>query len=517
MSNSDQTRKYGSYLFIAVLAVLFALQWGPGSQGCDTRINDEESAATVNGKSIPLKDFRRSYATQADQYRRQGVPADLLKQFGIHKQVLEQLISRELLAQAAEARGLTTDDADLVKILKDIPVFQKDGKFDKQQYQDYVRQVEGITEPVFEEKLRRDLAAQKLLELVENSVTVSDEEVKAKFQKEGDLAKLSFVRFTPAMYAEKIGTPKQAEIDAWAKNNEALLAAHYEQNKFSYFDQEKVKARQILLKVAPDADAAKKAEIKTRIENTRKTIVDEKKDFAEIAKSVSEDTATREKGGDLGLVDRLSLPTGFADLLFALAPGEVTAPVETPAGWFIGTVSEKVAPRQKPLDEVRKEIAQQLYVKEKAKALARVDAEKALNDLKAGKTLAELFPAGEASESAFATESKPQVKESGEFNSSADAIPQLGPDAALKKTIFEQKTAGAIGQLVTVNDAFVVVNVDERKTPSDDEFAKNKDQLKLEAIKGKQFEVRESFVKALKQSGTVVTKDDVIERAISET
>jgi len=43
MSNSEQNRKYGSYVFIAVLAVLFALQWGPGSQGCYSRIIDEES------------------------------------------------------------------------------------------------------------------------------------------------------------------------------------------------------------------------------------------------------------------------------------------------------------------------------------------------------------------------------------------------------------------------------------------------------------------------------------------
>lgn len=71
MSNSsDQTRKYGSYLFIGVLAALFALQWGPGSQGCDARIQDEETVATVNGKPIPLKDFARSYAQQSDNFGR---------------------------------------------------------------------------------------------------------------------------------------------------------------------------------------------------------------------------------------------------------------------------------------------------------------------------------------------------------------------------------------------------------------------------------------------------------------
>lgn len=520
MSNSSEnTRRYGSYFFIAALAILFALQWGPGSQGCDTRIVDAETAATVNGKPIPLKDFARSYAQQSDNFRRQGVPADLMKQFGIHKQVIDQLVNTELLSQAAEARGLTTSNEDLAKVLREAPAFQKDGKFDKESYLDYVRQVEGTTEIFFEDKLRRQLAAQKLLELVESSVAVSDEEVKAKYLKEGDVAKVTFVRFSPTMFSDKVGVPKPAEIDAWAKANEAAIADYYEHNKFTFFQAEKVKAKQILLKVAPDADAAKKAEIKVRIENVRKDIVDNKKDFSEIAKAVSEDLETREKGGDIGLVERLQLPGAFADLLFALKPGEVTAPVETPMGWFIGTVVEKQAPEQRPLDVVRKEIAAQLFVKEKAKGFARAEADKALAELKAGKKLAELYPAQKtegANPFAFAAETRPEAKETGSFNSSADDVPQLGKDPALKKAIFGMTAPGPIDQVLTVADTLVVAVVDERKSPSDPDFETQKTQLKVEAVKGKQFEVREGFLKSLKQVGSVVTNDSAIEKIIGE-
>lgn len=517
MSNSSEnTRRYGSYFFIAALAILFALQWGPGSQGCDTRIVDAETAATVNGKPISLKDFARSYSQQSENFRRQGVPADLMKQFGIHKQVIDQLVNTELLSQAAEARGLTTSNEDLAKVLKEAPAFQKDGKFHKDSYLEYVRQVEGTTEIFFEDKLRRQLAAQKLLELVESSVAVSDEEVKAKYLKEGDVAKLTFVRFSPTMFSEKVGTPKPAEIDAWAKINEAAIAEHYEHNKFTFFQAEKVKAKQILLKVPPDADDAKKAELKARIENVRKDIVDNKKDFSELAKAVSEDLETREKGGDLGFVERLHLPGAFADLLFALKPGEVTAPVETPMGWFIGTVIEKKAPEQRPLDAVRKEIAGQLFVKEKAKGLAKAEADKALAELKAGKKLIELFPPAKSEGGMFAMETKPEAKDTGSFNSSAEDIPQLGKEPALKKMIFDLKAAGNIEQVLTVGDSLVVAVVDERKSPSDPDFETQKETLKNEAVKGKQFEVREGFLKSLKQVGTVVTNDSAIDKIISD-
>ena len=520
MSNSADNRRLGSILFIGALAMLFALQWGPGSQGCDAgKLPEPETAATVNGQPIALREFAKNYVQQAEQFRRQGVPSEMLKQFGIDKQVLDQLVNTELLAQAAEKKGVAADNQDLAKVLREAPAFQKDGKFDKDTYSQFVREYEGGTELQFEDKLRRQLSAQRLLELVESSVAVSDDEVKAKYLKDGNSAKATFVRFVPTMFVDQVKAPKPAELETWAKANEKAIADYYEANKFSFFQPEKVKARQILLRFPADATDAQKAEIKARAEGVHKQLVDEKKPFAEVAKAASDDTETKDKGGDLGLVERLQLPGAFADLLFALKPGEVTVPVETPLGWYVGTVEEKKAPEQRALETVRTEIASQLYLKDRAKAVAKAEAEKALAEVKKGKTLAELFPAEEKKDGsnpfAFAQETKPQAKDTGEFSAAADAIPQLGTAPAAQKAIFDRKEAGLVDQLVEVGDALAIIVVDERKVPSDEDFAKQKDQLKLEAVKGKQFEVREAFLKALKQSGTVVVNDDAIKKIIS--
>lgn len=517
-SSSEQTRRYGSYFFIAALAVLFALQWGPGSQGCDTRIADAETVATVNGKPIGLKEFARVYSQQADNYRRQGLPAEFLKQFGIHKQVIDQLVNTELLSQEAESRGLSTSNDELVKVLRDIPAFQKDGKFDKDAYRAYVRQVEGTTDVFFEDKLKRQLAAQRLLDLVESSVSVSEEEVRAKYFKEGDTATLTVVRFAPAMFAGKVGAPKAAELDAWTRANDAAILTFYEQNKANYFVPEKVKAKQIVLKIPADADETKKAEVKLRIENVRKEIVDNKRDFSDLAKSVSEDTGTRDRGGDLGEVERLDLPQGFADLLFALQPGEITAPVETPMGWFIGTVTSKKPAEQRPFDTVKKEIATQLFLKDKAKALAKSEVDKAFAQLEKGKTLSELFPAApsqNAGGNSFAAETKPEAKDVGPVLSSAAEIPQLGNESGIKKRIFDMKAPGLIKPALTVGDTFIIASVNERKIPTDADFETQKTQLSLEAIKAKRFEIREGFLKSLKQLGTVVTNDSAIDKVVS--
>ncbi len=508
-------QRFASYVFILLLSALFALQWGPGSRGCDNlkSMSTTEAAATVNGKDITAQQFANAYEGYVRQFQGQGLSRDMMKQFGFHKQALDQLVLRELLQQTAEARGIVASDQEVAQAIFKDPSFQKDGAFSEKAYHDVVTGYLNLTPQGYEAKLRRELSAQKLLALVDASAVVSDDEVKARYAKEGNTAKVSFVKFSAAMFSAKVGVPKPADVDAWAKANEAVIAAHYEQNKFTFFQPEQVKARQILLRYAPDATAAQKAEVKQKAENVRKQIVDEKKDFAQMAKDFSEDPTTKEKGGDLGFVERMGLAPQFGDVLFALKPGEVSVAVETPIGVYVGQVEEKKEPVQKPLDLVRMEIASQLFLKEKASALAKEEVAKALVELKKGKALAELFPAAPAAEGEkvnFAAETKPEVKETGEFNASAEAIPQLGPAPDVMRKIFDRKEAGLLDEAVRVGDDQVLLAITERKVPSDDDFAKKKDELRNEAVKAKQFEAREAYLKSLKAGAQIVQNDKII-------
>ncbi len=520
MSNSPvDTRRLFSYIFIGALALLFALEWGPGSRGCDRAgraVIVVDNVAQVNGKDIPLRDFARAYSGQLAELRQRGIPPELAKQFGMHTQVLGRLVDTELLAQAAETRGLSASDKDLRDFLVKQPAFQKEGKFDMESYQDWVRQYEGSTEVDFETKLRRQLSAERMLQLVEASVVVSDDEVKARYLRDGNAAKATFVKFSPTMFVDKVTPPKAPEIATWVAAHDAEVKAAYEKQKASFTSPEKAKLRQILVKVSAEDSAAKKAEAKARIEALRKEIVENKKPFAEVAAASSDDAETKTKGGDLGMVDRYRLPSNFADVVFALQPGEVSLPVETPIGFLIGTVEEKKAPETKSFDTVKGDLASQLIIREKAKALATAAAEKALKDAKAGKKLAELFPPDTEKSNQFAIETKPEAKETGEFNSSVETVPQLGIAPEAQKAIFARTEPGVLDQLVTVGDSVAVVQVDERKMTSEADFDKQKPQLRVEATKGKQYETREAFLKALKQQGTVTTNQKALDKVVGE-
>lgn len=515
MNENFDSKRIIYYLFIAAMAVLFALQWGPGSRGCNKagKAEPQEIAATVNGKDIPLTRYARAYANQLNRMRAQGVTKDLARQFGLPRQMLDSLVTYELVTQAAESRGIMASDDELQEELKKNPEFQKDGAFDFERYQE-VLSYERKSAVDYETDLRKDLSYRKMLALVDATASVSDEEVKSKYFKEGNRARITFVRFNPTLFVSKVEKAKPGEVDGWAKDHDKDIQAFYTANQLSYHEPEKIKMHQIFFKSDTNDSADKRAAVKARLEDVRKQ-VQGGKDIAELAKQLSDDPETKDKGGDTGFVDRIALAPSLASAVFAAKPGDLTEVVETPIGYYLAKIDEKKAPETKTLDQVKGEIAAQLWTKEKAKAIAKTEADKALSNAKAGKSLKELYPPEESAmpqEFRFSAQTKPEATSTGEFNSTMLSIPQLGTSPAASKAIFAAPGAQLLDQVFDAGDGYAVIAVDERKEPSDADFETSKANLRAEAEKAKAIELHEAFMKALRQTAVIVTN----ERAIDE-
>ncbi|MBZ4416966.1 peptidylprolyl isomerase [Myxococcus sp. RHSTA-1-4] len=513
-------RKVISLVFIIAIAVVFTLSFGPGSSGFGGTgtTTAPGSVATVNGKEIPMRDFANAWARQMQRLRAQGspIPESMARQFGMHNQVLEGLVNTELLAQAAERHGISPSDEELRKLIHQSPDFHnKEGQFDFTRYQQVLRDFYRKTPQEFEGELRRQLAAQKMVEVVRANAVVSDDEVRARYEKEGNQAKVVFARFLPTMYAEKVQAPTAAQLAEWKKAHEKEIKDYYEANRFVYQQPERIRARQVLVKLAPDATGEQKAQAKAKAEALRKEI-EGGKDFAAVALESSEDPGSKARGGDLGWVERGSWEPALADAAFALKAGEMTQPVETKFGVHVVKVEEKQPAQDKKLEEVQDEIATTLYKQERAKETARAEAEKALATVQGGRGLKELFPPEKEQPALlrFETETRPEAVETDKFTAEGEAVPHLGPAPALVKAAFAASGPQALDQVFPVGEGFVVAQVVERQKPDAEGFEKRKEELRAQARQAKSIELTESFLKALKKSGNVVTNAQAIDSVL---
>lgn len=109
---------------------------------------------------------------------------------------------------------------------------------------------------------------------------------------------------------------------------------------------EEVRAAHILVE-----DEAKAQELKAEL--------DQGADFAALAAEHGTD-GTAAQGGDLGWFVHGQMVPEFADAAFAMQPGEISAPVQSPFGWHIIKLDERRERPAPPLAEARGQIIDEL-------------------------------------------------------------------------------------------------------------------------------------------------------------
>lgn len=347
-------KKFGVILIFGGISFVFVFMgyntFGPTTSGY---------AAVVNNSIITLYEHQNLSNRMVNFYSEMfGDSVDMSENqiAQIRQSALEQLIGEEVLAQKASEIGLTVAPEMIRDEILAIDAFKIDGVFNRTHYETFLSNQKLIPSK-FEEQIKKSILVRMVNDVISKGTTLTQKELENLWVLENTKFNLEFVKIS-----EDLNLNIQSkEIKQFMSENETSINDYYQNNQDEFLENEQIKASHILISTqkegVSDADALKLA---SEVLNRTK-----EEDFAEIAKSVSDDPGSGQQGGDLGYFFKGAMVKEFEDVAFNMNVGDIKGPIKTQFGYHIIKLTDKKESLTKTLDEVSFDIARKLVVKEK--------------------------------------------------------------------------------------------------------------------------------------------------------
>ncbi len=233
---------------------------------------------------------------QVDQVKQQQPNIAPQQVEQMRKSVLDSLITAELIRQEAKKKNITVPKAEVTKRVQQI---KKIFKTDKE-FQAALKE-QNLTESELDEKVEEQSIAEKMLKQVTGSVKLSNKDLKD----------------------------------------------YYNKNKAQMVEPERKQWRHIVVKTDKKAKDLRKQ-------------LEEGADFAELAEANSEDTATKDKGGDLGLRQDTDFPPEISQGLTDVELDGYSEVIKDSTGYHIFQLKEIKEEQQMSFKEVKPQLKQNL-------------------------------------------------------------------------------------------------------------------------------------------------------------
>ncbi|MGB2105872.1 MAG: SurA N-terminal domain-containing protein [Porticoccaceae bacterium] len=331
-----------------VIGVIFALT-GTGSLFISTP--DSESALVVNGDEVSEREVLQAVARERSRILNENPEMDrsLLDDQALRPQALRQLISREVLIQAASQQKLGVAPSLINDLILDVEQFQTEGVFDEDRFRYAIRSQGYTSSSKFTEMLADQFLIEQLSDGIINSSFVTSSEVAilaalADQKRDFEFARLAYQPFKEAvsLSQEQIANYYDENKDQYMTERK-LSVEYIELNQAMLVDAQSISAEQVQARFDQEAESAdnspslraahilledSSAELIAEVQAK----IDAGEDFAQLVKEYTQDVATAENGGDLGFTNGDTFPESFEQALAALEVGQVSAPVETVSG-----------------------------------------------------------------------------------------------------------------------------------------------------------------------------------------
>jgi peptidyl-prolyl cis-trans isomerase D len=471
-----------------------------GIQGLDN------SVATVAGESISTKEFTDAYRRLVDNYSAGGknrIDADTLKRLQVDKQTLNSLIQIRVVNYAAKRLGLDVTNDEVSQAIQSNPNLRNQAGFIGVEAYKAVLAANRIEVDQFEDGMRYMLLSRKVMNLLTDSLTLPESQLRENFARQNQEAQVQYVLLDKEAAKKKVN-PSEADLHTYFEANKDKYNIKEERHAqylllplseigstikvteqeidqaWSKTDQqEKVDASHILFRVE---DPAKDAEVKAKAEGVLKR-AQAGEDFAELARKYSQDEGSAPQGGNLGAFPRGRMTKVFEDAAFALKPGAISGFVRTEFGYHIIKVISHETPNK---EQARPNLIRSMQI-EKATTIAKQKAAEALKMMETQKDLAVV---------AKALDVPVQIKETPFFNRSVDpASIQLSQDFV--EEVFGLKEVNAVGKIIELPAGQAIPKLVQVNPPKPPDFKLAQEAVKKDYIESKAAELLQAQAQKL--------------------
>lgn len=239
------------------------------------------TVATVDGTEISKDAYNLEVGRLVKMLGGQAPPQMLV---GMKDQIVDQLVSKQLIENAIEKANIDIPEADI-----------------NAEYANFEKQL-NMSAPG---------GAAQYLERVGRTPAEMKEDIKKSLQLKKMLAK-----------DHDIAIP------------EADVKAYYEKNKVRFDQPARIQASHILLKLEESADEATTKAVEARAVEIAAKAKADGADFAALAREFSEGP-TKDRGGDLGFFQQGQMVPAFDTAVWKMKIGEVSDPVRTEFGFHV--------------------------------------------------------------------------------------------------------------------------------------------------------------------------------------
>ncbi|MFH0732792.1 MAG: SurA N-terminal domain-containing protein [Candidatus Omnitrophota bacterium] len=438
--------------------------WGVGSATMTTR----NYAGIIYGRKVYPQEYQSAYSAVLTRAKiRYG---DKLPQVSKYIDLGEQAWDRLLLLQYAKRRRLNASNRDVIERIAQMQLFQRGGYFDKSGYDYIVENIFGISERQFEESVREDIIISKLVEAMQNEVTVSDEEILEGYRIKNEKADISYILINADSFKNEV------VID------DKELEPFYNANTEQFRSPEKINAYYVKAPFAAgeaESSAGDKAKKEAeRLAHEINDYLNTGEDFSALAQKYNLELketgpfALSEEIPEIGLSYPFSITTA------SLGDEKTNDVVEEKDAFYVIKLKEKTPSSIRSFQEAQADVRLAL-IADKADKLALASAQNYADILKSGKDTLENI----SQQLGVELNKRQDIAR----QSSVDGV---GNNPEFNSACFSINEQGSVGP-VKVENGYAIIRLDKLKPPDQAAFEKEKQEFSKELLdkkRGKFFE-----------------------------